>query len=115
MKLLSIRLPLDNLDTSFRGSREVNFAMPKVDTYGWRVLIHGQVVTVIVPTLEENRQGGRRAEHAGGWVFARARCVEQWDSRNPEDYKKPVQDYESEACGVKSEPEAESKAAGGAK
>jgi hypothetical protein len=99
MKLVSLRLPLDNQDTSFRGVREINFALPKVDTYGWRVLIHGQVVTVIVPTLAESPQGGRRPEHAGGWVFARSRCVEQWDSGSPEDYKKPVQEYESEPCG----------------
>jgi len=104
MKLVSLRLPLDNQDTSFRGAREINFAMPKVDTYGWRVIIHGQVVTVIVPTIAEQPQGGRRAEHAGGWVFARSRCVEQWDSRNPEDYKKPVQDYESDPCGPRVAP-----------
>lgn len=113
MKLLSIRLPLENQDTMFRGGREVNFAEPKVDTYGWRVLIHGQVVTVIVPTLQEERQGGR-AGGAGGWTFARARCVEHWDSRDPKDYAKPVQDYESEPCGQRVAPE-ETKAAGGAK
>jgi hypothetical protein len=107
MKLVSIRLPLDNQDTSFRGVREVNFAMPKVDTYGWRILIHGQVVTVIVPLLADQPQGGRRPENAGGWVFARSRCVEQWDSRDPKDYAKPVQDYESEPCGPKSAPAAD--------
>lgn len=118
MKLLSIRLPLDNLPRAFDHVREVNFAEPLLVTYGWRVLIHGQVVTVIVPPLTDQVQGGRRPTQAGGYTFARARCVEQWDSLTPDDYKKPVQDYESEACGPRVaaivEPE-EPKAAGGAK
>jgi hypothetical protein len=99
MKLVSLRLPLDNLPDAFNYVREVNFAEPKQATYGWRVLIHGQVVTVIVPTVHEQVQGGRRPDQAGAYTFARARCSEQWDSRSPEDYKKPVQDYESEPCG----------------
>jgi hypothetical protein len=101
MKLLSLRLPLDNQPRAFDHVREVNFVEPLASTYGWRVLIHGQVVTVIVPTLAEQPQGGQRAERAGAYTFARARCVEQWDSRDPESYKKTVQDYESELCGPK--------------
>lgn len=99
MKLVSLRLPLDNLPRAFDHVREINFAMPLTSTYGWRVIIHGQVVTVVVPTLADQQQGGQRAEQAGGYTFARGRCSEQWDSRNPEDYKKPVPDYESEPCG----------------